>query len=66
MVGSVCFLKYGCSLRTKSFFLQSPQGTPGFEKRKVEWLLLVLRDGVLHGFDAGAEFPDEGGEFASD
>ena len=32
----------------------------------MEWLLLVLRGAVLLGFDAGAEFPEEGGEFPGD
>ncbi len=57
-------------------FAKPPKGRRGFEKIKVEWSrislwlarsrCLILGCGVLLGFDAGAEFPDEGGEFAGD
>ena len=54
----------GLSLGTESFFLQSPpKERRGIEKIKLKWLWLVLRGGALPGFNAGAEFPEEGGEF---
>ena len=55
-------------------FAIPPKGRRGIEKIKVEWSRkslwparsrwLVLRGGGLLGFNAGAEFPEEGGEFA--
>lgn len=52
------------SAGTEAFVFQKPpQGTPGVLKQG-RWSGVL--DGGAFGFEAGAEFPDEGGEFAGD